>query len=71
MNALDSSYSAGYCTWLWTVDRYTGNMLWLPPSIKAATVYIYTDVHFRPWDAPAGLNRGVLQNVYDITFNPN
>ena len=71
MNALDSSYSAGYCTWLWTVDRYTGNMLWLPPSIKAATVYIYTDVHFRPWDAPAGLNRGVLQNVYDIAFNPN
>ena len=71
MNALDSSYSAGYCTWLNIVDRYSGNNFWLPPSIKAASVYIFTDVFYKHWDAPAGLNRGVLRGVYDITFNPN
>jgi len=71
MSALDSSYSAGYCDWFWVQDRYSRDMMWLPPSIKACGVYIYTDVYFKPWDAPAGMNRGVLRRVYDIAFNPN
>lgn len=71
MVALDSSYSTGYCNWFWVQDNYTGDMMWLPPSIKACGVYIYTDVYYKPWDAPAGMNRGVLNNVYDVAFNPN
>lgn len=70
MQALDSSYSAGYCNWYMARDDYSGDMLWLPPSIKAAGVYIYTDTYFHTWDAPAGLTRGVLANVYDVAFNP-
>lgn len=70
MNVLDSSYSAGYCNWLWQQDRYTNDFMWMPPSIKAAGVYVYTDTYFRPWDAPAGENRGVIPNVFDVAFNP-
>lgn len=46
-------------------------MLWLPPSIKACGVYVKTDAYYHPWDAPAGLNRGLLDNVFDVAFNPN
>lgn len=70
MQALDSSYSAGYCNWYMAIDNFTKDPLWLPPSIKAAGVYIYTDTYYHPWDAPAGLNRGVLDGVYDVAFNP-
>ena len=33
-------------------------------------VYIYTDTYAHTWNAPAGLTRGVVRNVYDVSFNP-
>ena len=71
MQALDSSYSAGYCNWYLAADDYTKDMFWLPPSIKAVGVYIYTDTYCHPWDAPAGIRRATLKNVYDVAFNPS
>lgn len=70
MNAVDSSYSAGYSNWYLGVDLFSKDLFWMPPSIKAAGVYIYTDTYFHPWDAPAGINRGTLKNVFDVAFNP-
>jgi len=70
MKALDSSYSAGYCNWFYGVDDYSTDMFWMPPSIKSVGPYIYTDTYFKRWDAPAGLTRGVLRDVYDVAFNP-
>jgi len=51
-------------------DNISNMYFWLPPSIKAAGKYIYTDTYFNYWDAPAGLNRGILENTYGIAFNP-
>lgn len=68
--ALNSSYSAGYCNWFYVKDAYTDDFFWLPPSIKAAGVYTYIDTYYHPWDAPAGMNRGKLINVYDTAFSP-
>lgn len=70
-NAFDSSYSAGYCNWYYQKDASSGDYIWIPPSIKAAGVYIYCDTYFQPWSAPAGLTRGRLRDVIDVAFTPN
>lgn len=68
---INSSYAAGYCNWFSAADDYSGDYFWCPPSIKAASIYIYCDTYFHPWDAPAGMIRGIVPNVFDVAFNPN
>jgi hypothetical protein len=58
------------CNWFYIKDAYTDDYFWCPPSIKALGVYIKTDVYFNPWDAPAGINRGIVTNVIDTAFSP-
>ncbi len=70
ITGLNTSYGAGYMDWFEVADEYTGDFFWLPPSIKAMGVYINTDVNFNYWDAPAGLNRGIVQAT-DLAFSPN
>lgn len=67
---LNSSYSAGYCNWFYQQDAANEDYFWCPPSIKAAGVYIYCDTYFHPWSAPAGMTRGVLNDVVDVAFVP-
>ena len=69
--AINSSYSTGYSNWFRSVDKYTGDYMWMPPSIKAIGVYLYTDTVGNFWDAPAGLRRGKIYDTVDIAFNPN
>lgn len=71
LSGLNSTYSAGYCNWFLISDAYSGDSLWCPPSIKAMGIMLYSDTYYSKWDAPAGLNRGILNNVYDIGFNPS
>ena len=47
MTGLNSSYSAGYCDWVKTTDKYSDDIFWIPPSIKASGVYIYTDAYHK------------------------
>ena len=67
---MNSCYAAGYATWFMILDPASKTYVWVPPSTKALGKYIYTDRVARPWYAPAGLNRGVIENVFDIAFNP-
>ena len=67
---INSSYSAGYCNWFQIADSYSGDLIWLPPSIKAAGIYTFTDTYYHKWDAPAGMNHGVVTNVIDTAFSP-
>lgn len=71
MTGLNTSYGAGYCDWFKSADRYSGDMMWIPPSIKAMGCYIYTDAYYQQWLAPAGLRRGIVQDAIDVAFNPN
>lgn len=66
---LNTSYGAGYIDWFEQADDYSGDFFWCPPSIKAMGVYINTDVNFNYWDAPAGLNRGMIAAT-DVAFSP-
>lgn len=67
---LNTSYGAGYADWFEMADDYSGDLFWCPPSIKAMGIYINTDVNYKYWDAPAGLNRGMVAAT-DISFSPN
>ena len=66
----NTSYGAGYLNWYRTISDYTGDTLWVPPSIKAMGTYILTDKQYNWWDAPAGMRRGVI-NMAETSFNPN
>ena len=69
-DAVNSSYSAGWCNWFLMADAHTGDFFWCPPSIKAMGTYILTDKQYNWWDAPAGMRRGVI-NMVETSFNPN
>ena len=66
---LNTSYGAGYLDWFQIADEFSGDLFWCPPSIKAMGSYIYTDLNFNYWDAPAGLTRGIVAAV-DVAFSP-
>ena len=69
ITGLNTNYGAGYLDWFQVADEFSGDFFWCPPSIKAMGVYINTDLNFNYWDAPAGLNRGVVSAV-DVAFSP-
>lgn len=70
MSNINTSYGAGYVTWLLAVDDTTKDYIWLPPSIKALEAYLNADTEYDFWSAPAGLRRGRMSRVYDVAFNP-
>ena len=70
ITGFNTSYGAGYLNWYRTISDYTGDTLWVPPSIKAMGTYILTDKQYNWWDAPAGMRRGVI-NMVETSFNPN
>lgn len=70
ITGLNTNYGAGYMDWFQIADEFTGDFFWCPPSIKAMGVYIFTDTNYNYWDAPAGLNRGLVSAV-DVAFSPN
>jgi len=63
VSALNNSYSATYWPWLQTIDPNTGQQVWVPASTMIPGVYAFNDNIANPWNAPAGINRGVISNA--------
>jgi hypothetical protein len=61
--ARNTSYAASYWPWAQTIDPDTGKNVWVPASTMIGGVYAYNDSVSEPWFAPAGINRGGLNNV--------
>ena len=59
----NTSYAAMYWPWLQTIDPDSGQNVWVPASTMIGGVYAYNDSVSEPWFAPAGINRGGLDNV--------
>jgi len=60
---LDTNYVATYYPWV-KMDNPAGNgQIFVPPSVVIAGVISFTDSVAHEWFAPAGLNRGGLDNV--------
>ncbi len=71
ITGLNSSYAALYINWMKTVDDFYGIPFWLPPSCKISGIYANNDRTANIWDAPAGLNRGIINGIVDLAFNPS
>lgn len=67
----NSSYVACYANWLEVYDKWNKKYRWIPASGHVAGIYAYNDQVTDPWYAPAGLQRGILNGVRRLAWNPN
>jgi hypothetical protein len=59
----NTSYAASYWPWLQVIDPNSGQLVWVPASTMIPGVYAFNDSVSEPWFAPAGINRGGLDQV--------
>ena len=57
---INSSYGAAYYPWVKVKDSINNRDVWVPPSVIALGVMGYTEQRDEVWFAPAGFNRGGL-----------
>jgi len=57
---INSSYGATYYPWVKVRDTISARDVWVPPSVIALGVMAYTEERNEVWFAPAGFNRGGL-----------
>jgi hypothetical protein len=69
--SINTNYTAAYGNWLKAYDAFADKAVWVPSSGYVAAVYARTDAATQTWFAPAGFNRGTINNIVDIAFNPN
>ena len=67
----NTSYSCFYGTWAQVFDNASSQQVWVPFSGVAAQLMGNTDANFKPWFAPAGFTRGLVNTVNDIAYYPN
>ena len=66
----NSSYVASYANWLNIYDKWNSKHRWIGSSGHVAGIYANTDEVSEPWFAPAGLNRGIINQVRKLAWNP-
>ena len=62
-NDHDSNYTAMYWPWVQIPENELGRNVWVPPSVVMGGIYAFNDKVAHPWFAPAGLNRGGIDNA--------
>ena len=68
---IDNSYVATYFPDIIKNDRINGDAVNMPASIAAMGALAYNDAIAYPWFAPAGFNRGALNNVLNTEVRLN
>ena len=66
-----SSYMIMDSTPVYTYNRYNDNYVWIPACGHMAGLCANTDKLTDAWFSPAGFNRGQLQDVIKLAYNPN
>lgn len=66
-----TSYGEMDSGWKYMYDRYNDRYLWVPTAGDHAGCYARTDRLRDPWYSAAGEQRGILNNVIKLAFNPN
>ena len=66
----DTDFAALYWPWLQITDVYNNIPVWVPPSGSVLAAICNSDNLSAVWFAPAGLNRGVVQNVANVYSRP-
>lgn len=67
----NSSYASLFYPWVVVSDPYTKKNITLPPSGAVVAQIAYSDSVAYPWFAPAGLNRGIMQNIINLERSPS
>jgi hypothetical protein len=65
IKAFDSNYAATYYPWCKILDTDKNKPVWVPPSVVVPGAIAYNDQVAFEWFAPAGLNRGSLNEVIE------
>lgn len=71
LGGVNSTYGMIYADWTKRIDSNSGTSYWCPETVEAIAAHAYTHQIAEIFDAPAGLQRGVMQGVIDIAFNPS
>ena len=62
----NTNYGAAYYPWVRINDIANDKLVWVPPSVAVFGAYAFNDRVAQPWFAPAGFNRGGLNNVLEV-----
>lgn len=66
-----TSYATLDSGWKYIYDKYNDRYLWVPTCGDHAGVYSRVDRIRDPWYSGAGEQRGLVNNVIKLAFNPN
>jgi phage tail sheath protein FI len=61
-----SNYGATYYPWVRINDIDNDKLVWVPPSVAVMGAFAFNDRVAQPWFAPAGFNRGGLDEVLEV-----
>lgn len=65
-----SSYYVMDSGWKYQYDKYNDIYRWVPLNGDVAGLCARTDTARDPWWSPAGFNRGQIQNIVKLAWNP-
>lgn len=67
-NGYSNNYVARYWNWVYIADiQYQTYGLWVPPSVVMGSQLAKNDREGQVWYAPAGQNRGLVDEAYDVS----
>jgi hypothetical protein len=66
-----SSYAVFDSGYKYTYDRFNNKFVYIPCNADVAGLMCRTNIVAYPWFSPAGQQRGVLNNVIKLAYNPN
>jgi len=67
----NTSYATTFANYMLVYDNYSGMYIYVPPSGFVAAKMASTDSDQGPWVAPAGFNRGIINDALDLALAPN
>ena len=70
-DSFTTTFASIYAQFFKILDEYTSQKVWIPASGWIAAAYCSADALGGPWLAPAGFNRGIINDVLDVAFSPN
>ena len=66
-----SSYAVMDSGWKYQYDKYNDKYRWVALNADVAGLCARTDNSNDPWFSPAGLNRGIINNVVKLAYSPD
>jgi hypothetical protein len=66
-----SSYAIFDSGYKYTYDRFNNQFRYVPCNADVAGLMTRTNIVAYPWFSPAGQQRGILNNVVKLAYNPN